>query len=58
MLLPMMYLSYSVGRQLYIGYLSYQYPAHFIKPATPIKDKVKKYLASAVGGLLNDKEVN
>ncbi len=57
MLMPLLYLSYSIGRYAYISYLSYQYPAYYIKPATPIKDKVKHYVAGVVGEVLHDKEV-
>jgi hypothetical protein len=52
---PLMYLSYRLGKQLYIEYHSYYYPGRYIRPATPIKDRVKLYVASLVKELLTDK---
>eukprot|EP00347_Sterkiella_histriomuscorum_P012506 403368320 len=56
-MIPLCYLAYNIGRQAYISYLSYQYPGYYIKPATPIKDKVKQYVSGAVGEILNDASV-
>ncbi|CDW72029.1 UNKNOWN [Stylonychia lemnae] len=56
-LIPICYLSYNVGRQAYISYLSYQYPGYYTKPATPIKDKFKRYVATLVGNTLRDPQV-
>lgn len=57
MIMPLMYLSYTMGRQLYIEYHSFKYPGYYIKPASPIKDKFKGYVASVVGEVLTDKNV-
>ncbi len=42
---------------MYIEYHSYYYPGRYIRPATPIKDRAKIYIASLVRELLTDKEV-
>lgn len=57
LLLPFMFLSYRLGKQLYIEYQSYYYPGYYIRPASPIKDKFKLYVASIVRQILTDKEV-
>lgn len=57
LIMPLMYLSYRLGKQFYIEYHSYYYPGHYIRPATPIKDRVKLYVASLVKELLTDKQV-
>lgn len=57
LLLPFMYGSYNLGRQLYIEYQSYYYPGYYIKPATPIKDRMKLYVAGAVKEILTDSQV-
>jgi hypothetical protein len=54
---PLMYLSYRLGKQLYIEYHSYYYPGRYFRPATPIKDRFKLYVASVVREILTDKEV-
>jgi hypothetical protein len=38
-------------------YQSFYYPRHYIKPATPIKDKVKLYVAGLVHEILTDSKV-
>jgi len=57
LLSPMLYLSYKVGRRMYIEIQSYKYPQYYIKPASPIMDKVKGYVTGVVGEVLRDKEV-
>lgn len=52
--MPFMYGTYRLGRQFYIEQQSYQYPGHYIKPATPIKDRMKLYVASLVQEILTD----
>ena len=52
-----MYMSYLIGQQAYIYYLSVKFPGSYIEPATPIKDKAKKYVVTVVREVLNDKEV-
>jgi hypothetical protein len=54
LLMPFMYGTYRLGRQFYIEQQSYQYPGHYIKPATPIKDRMKLYVASLVQEILTD----
>ena len=56
-LMLMFNLSYNMGRQAYISYLRYQYPAYYTKPATPIKDKIKGYVSGTVGEVLGDARV-
>jgi hypothetical protein len=55
LIMPLMYVSYRLGKQFYIEYHSYYYPGRYIRPATPIKDRVKLYVASLVKELLTDK---
>lgn len=57
MIVPLMYLSYMLGKQLYIEYHSYYYPGRYVRPATPFMDRLKLYVASVVKELLTDKEV-
>lgn len=54
MLMPFMYLSYRLGKQLYIEQVSYRYPGSYIKPASPLKDRLASYFGSLVGDLLSD----
>jgi len=57
MITPLMYLSYRLGKQLYVEYQSYYFPGYYIRPATPILDKFKLYVASVVKEVLTDKHV-
>ena len=57
LLLPFMYGCYSLGKRFYVEYQSFYYPLHYIKPATPIKDKVKLYVAGLVHEILTDGKV-
>lgn len=57
LLLPMMYLSYRLGKQFYIEYQSYYYKEYYIHPVAPIKDDFKVYIGSVIRRILTDREV-
>ena len=57
LLLPFMYGAYKLGMQFYIEQKSYLYPGHYIIPATPIKDRMKLYVAGVVREILTDAQV-
>jgi hypothetical protein len=39
--MPFLYGSYALGRQVYSEYLSYRYPGYYIKPVSPLMQRVK-----------------
>jgi hypothetical protein len=44
-----------LGKQIGYQSLLYNYPGYYVKPASPIKDKLKVYTSSIVAEILNDK---
>ena len=57
MIFSLGYLFTMLGKQIGYQSLHYNYPGYYVKPASPIKDKLKVYTSSIVAEILNDKQV-